>query len=69
MGQCGISSDAGAVPDHVVKMELSNKAKLWLHQLIYGPTLTCGHELWIVTERTRSRVQGAETTNDVVYKC
>lgn len=36
----------------VVKRELSMKVKL----LIYIPTLTCGHRLWVVTERMRFRV-------------
>ncbi|XP_051775984.1 uncharacterized protein LOC127526050 [Erpetoichthys calabaricus] len=44
----------------VVKKELSRKAKLSIYQSIYVPTLTYGHELWVVTERTRSRIQAAE---------
>ena len=44
----------------VVKRELSRKAKLWIYQSVLVPTLTSGHELWVVTERTRSRVQAAE---------
>ena len=44
----------------VVKRELSRKAKLSIYQSIYVPTLTYGHELWVVTERTRSRIQAAE---------
>ena len=44
----------------VVKRELSRKAKLLIYQSIFVPTLTYGHELWVVTERTRSRVQAAE---------
>ena len=44
----------------VVKRELSRKAKLSIYRSIYVPTLTYGHELWVVTERTRSRVQAAE---------
>ncbi len=32
----------------VVKRELSRKAKLSIYQSIYVPTLTCGHELWVV---------------------
>ncbi|KAK0144934.1 hypothetical protein N1851_016177 [Merluccius polli] len=43
----------------VVKRELSRKAKLSIYQSIYVPALTCGHELWVMTERTRSRVQAA----------
>ncbi|KAK3564177.1 hypothetical protein QTP86_010807 [Hemibagrus guttatus] len=35
----------------VVKKELSRKAKLSIHQSIYAPTLTYGHELWVMTER------------------
>ncbi|KAK0139279.1 LINE-1 reverse transcriptase [Merluccius polli] len=44
----------------VVKRELSRKAKLSIYQSIYVPALTYGHELWVVTERTRLRVQAAE---------
>ena len=44
----------------VVKRELSQKAKLSIYRSIYVPTLTYGHELWVVTERTRSRIQTAE---------
>ncbi|KAK3569761.1 hypothetical protein QTP86_004186 [Hemibagrus guttatus] len=44
----------------VVKKELSQKAKLSIYQSIYAPTLTYGHELWVMTERVRSRIQVAE---------
>ncbi|KAK0130608.1 putative uncharacterized transposon-derived protein F52C9.6 [Merluccius polli] len=44
----------------VVKRELSQKANLSIYQLIYVPALTYGHELWVVTERTRLRVQAAK---------
>ncbi|KAK3557745.1 hypothetical protein QTP86_000302 [Hemibagrus guttatus] len=44
----------------VVKKELSRKAKLSIYQSIYAPTLTYGHELWIMTKRVRSRIQAAE---------
>ena len=44
----------------MVKRELSRKAKLSIYQSIYVPALTYGHELWVMTERTRSRVQAAE---------
>lgn len=40
----------------VVKRELRVKAKLPLYLSIYGPTLTYGHQLWVVTGRMRSRV-------------
>jgi len=44
----------------VVKKELSQKAKLSIYRSIYVPTLTYGHELWVVNERTRPRIQTAE---------
>ncbi|XP_076876507.1 uncharacterized protein LOC143525918 [Brachyhypopomus gauderio] len=44
----------------VVKKELSQKAKLSIYRSIYVPTLTYGHELWVMTERTRSWIQAAE---------
>ncbi|KAK3544271.1 hypothetical protein QTP86_008996 [Hemibagrus guttatus] len=44
----------------VVKKELSRKAKLSIYQSIYVPTLTYGHELWVMTERIRPRIQAAE---------
>ncbi|KAK0145481.1 putative uncharacterized transposon-derived protein F52C9.6 [Merluccius polli] len=44
----------------VVKRELSRKAKLSIYQSIFIPALTYGHELWVVTERTRLRVQAAK---------
>ncbi|KAK3546555.1 hypothetical protein QTP70_027318, partial [Hemibagrus guttatus] len=44
----------------VVKKELRRKTKLSIYQSIYVPTLTYGHELWVMTERVRSRIQAAE---------
>jgi hypothetical protein len=44
----------------VVKRELSRGAKLSIYRSIYVPTLTYGHEIWVMTERTRSRIQAAE---------
>ncbi|XP_070404401.1 uncharacterized protein [Nothobranchius furzeri] len=44
----------------MVKRELSQKAKHSIYRSIYIPTLTYGHELWVVTERTRLRIQEAE---------
>ncbi|KAK3564905.1 hypothetical protein QTP86_030846, partial [Hemibagrus guttatus] len=44
----------------VVKKELSWKAKLSIYQSIYVPTLTYGHELWVMTKRVRSRIQAAK---------
>ncbi|KAF7652090.1 hypothetical protein LDENG_00101950 [Lucifuga dentata] len=44
----------------VVKRELSQKVRLSICQSIYVPILTYGHELWVVTERTRLQIQVAE---------
>jgi len=44
----------------VVKKKLSQKAKLSIYLSIYVHILTYGHELWVVTERTRLRIQAAE---------
>uniref|UniRef100_A0A8C6LTA7 Reverse transcriptase domain-containing protein n=1 Tax=Nothobranchius furzeri TaxID=105023 RepID=A0A8C6LTA7_NOTFU len=43
-----------------VKRKLSQRAKLSIYRSIYVPTLTYGHELWVVAERTRSWIQAAE---------
>ncbi|KAL3045558.1 hypothetical protein OYC64_013764 [Pagothenia borchgrevinki] len=44
----------------VTKRELSQKAKLSVYRAISVPTLTYGHEGWVMTERTRLRIQAAE---------
>ena len=44
----------------VVKRELSQKAKLSVYRSIFVPALTCGHELWVVTEKMRLRIQATE---------
>ncbi|KAI3373860.1 hypothetical protein L3Q82_022440 [Scortum barcoo] len=45
----------------VVKKELSRKAKLSIYRSIYVPTLTYGHELWVMTEKGQDRwIQAAE---------
>jgi len=44
----------------MVKKELCQKPKRSIYRSIYVPTLTYGHKLWVVTERTRSRIQAAE---------
>ena len=41
----------------VVKKELSRKNKLTIYRSIYVPTLTYGHELWVMTERIKSCTQ------------
>ena len=43
-----------------MKKDLSQKVKLSIYWSIYVPTLTYGHELWVGTERTRSRIQAAK---------
>lgn len=42
----------------VLERELSWRAKLWIYQSNYVPTLTYDHELWFVT-KTRSQIQAA----------
>ena len=44
----------------VTKRELSRKAKLLIYQSIFVPTLTYGHERWVMTKRMRSWVQTAK---------
>ena len=44
----------------VVKRELSRKLKLLFYRSIFVPTVTCGHEFWIVGQRMRLRVQAAK---------
>jgi hypothetical protein len=44
----------------ISKRELSSKAKISVYKTIFYPTLTYGHELWVMTERIRSRVEAAE---------
>ncbi|KAK0156273.1 Craniofacial development protein 2 [Merluccius polli] len=41
-------------------MEAELEAKLSIYRSIFVPTLTYGHEGWVMTERTRSRIQAAE---------
>ena len=44
----------------VVKTEQRQKAMLFVYLSIFVPTLTYGHELWVVTERMRSQIQAVE---------
>ena len=44
----------------VEKRELSQKAKLSIYWSIFVPTLTYGHEIWVVSKRMRSWIQVAE---------
>jgi hypothetical protein len=40
--------------------EIGVKAKLAVFNSVFVPVLTYGHELWVMTERIRSRIQAAE---------
>ena len=44
----------------VMKRELLKKAKLSVFKAVCVPTLTYGHESWVVTKRVRSQVQASE---------
>ncbi|TWW77324.1 hypothetical protein D4764_12G0007140 [Takifugu flavidus] len=44
----------------MVMKELSRKMKLSIYRSIYVPILTYSHQRWVMTERTRSRIQAAE---------
>ena len=44
----------------MTKRELSQKAKLSVSRAISVPTLTYGHEGWVMTVITRSQIQAAE---------
>ena len=55
-----VSSDAGIVPERCGEEGAEPEGKLSIDQSIYVPTLTCGHELWLATERRRSGIQAAE---------
>lgn len=50
----------------VVKRELSQKSRLLLYWLMYVPTLTYGHELWVMTNRMRLWIQA--TWNESVSR-
>lgn len=41
----------------VVRTELSIKEKLSIYWSIYVPTFTYGYDLWVMTERMRSKIQ------------
>lgn len=53
-------SVGGGYQTVMVKIELSHKAKLLIHWSIYTPTLSFGHELWLMNKSTRSQKQVAE---------
>ena len=58
-GRIGASSSVmrALLQSVVVKRELSREAALSIYWSIFVPILTYGHETWVVTERTRSRIQ------------
>jgi len=47
----------------VTKSELSKKTKLAIFKSMYRPAPIYGHEQWILTEKTRSRIQSADEEN------
>ena len=44
----------------VMKRELSKNAKLSIFKTVFVPSLTYGHESWVMTERVQSQVQAYE---------
>ncbi|CAM1332352.1 Uncharacterised protein r2_g4147 [Pycnogonum litorale] len=44
----------------LLSRELGVKAKLAVFKSVFVPILTYGHEPWVMTERTRSRIEAAE---------
>lgn len=44
----------------MAKSELSRRAKLLINQSIYVPTLSYGHELWIMTKKFQLWIQAAK---------
>ncbi|KAI3352723.1 hypothetical protein L3Q82_019304 [Scortum barcoo] len=58
---CSVRSYAVGVPDRRGEEGAESKGEaLDLPVNLRAPTLTYGHELWVMTERTRSRIQAAE---------
>lgn len=47
----------GCTEPFIVKKELSRNANLLIYWSVYAPTVTYGHELCVVTEMTRSRIE------------
>ena len=47
----------------VVKRELSQRARLSVHWFIYVSIATCGHTIWIGTERMRLQIQEMQKIN------
>ena len=47
----------------MTKRELSHRANLSVYRSIFVSTLTYGHEGWVMTDRSRSRIQAADEIN------
>ena len=47
-------------PSVVTKKEVSRRARMAIFNAVYRPTVTYGHEQWVMTERIRSRIRAAE---------
>ena len=62
MDRCDVCSDVDRCLHWsvIVKQEISRMAKLLNYRSIFVPTLTYGHDLWVVTERMRTHVEAAE---------
>jgi len=61
-GQSWYSNVSFAIFGCLLKRELSKKAKLSFFKAVFIPflTVTCGHESWVLTERTRSQLDREE---------
>ena len=44
---------------HLLWSDLNQKARFSVYRSIFVPTFTYGHELWVETDRMRSRIQVA----------
>ena len=55
-----VSSTMDAIPVRSGEEGAESEAKLSIYQSVYAPTLTYGHELWVMTKRTRSLTQATE---------
>lgn len=60
MDPSSINSDADPLPQ-----EMCHKVKVSIYCNLYFPTFFYGHELWVVTERTRCQVQAAEISRKI----
>ncbi|TWW53244.1 hypothetical protein D4764_0289930 [Takifugu flavidus] len=63
--RCGVHSNAGSAPVRCGEERDEPKGEALDLPVDLRPTLTYGHELGVMTERTRSRVQAAEMSSSV----